>query len=134
MKLHIAWSKICFPYLFFFLSQKEYDKLREKKSKVNDFMRRIEEKPFQKLRANSMDWERYVPCDEFAMAVVINESAVVTEFKEVYATVEVKGEYTYGMMVVDWGRMLKRPNNVRLVTKIDNEEFMKMLYRLINWK
>lgn len=117
-----------------FFCQKEYDKLREAKSKVNDFMRRIEEKPFQKLRSNFTDWERYVPCDEFAMAVVINESAVVTEFKEVYATVEVKGEYTYGMMVVDWRRMLKRPNNVRLVTKIDNEKFMKMLYRPIHWK
>lgn len=56
------------------------------------------------------------------------------QFKEVYATVEVKGEYTYGMMVVDWGRMLKRPNNVRLVTKFDNEEFLKMLYRPVNWK
>eukprot|EP00105_Crassostrea_gigas_P035101 XP_019919249.1 PREDICTED: probable uridine nucleosidase 2 [Crassostrea gigas] len=115
------------------LTWKEYDKLRETKSKVNDFLRRIEEKLFQKLRTD-MGWEKYVPCDEFAMAVVINESAIVTEFKEVYATVEVKGEYTYGMMVVDWGRMLKRPNNVRLVTKFDNEEFLKMLYRPVNWK
>lgn len=81
-----------------------------------------------------MGWEKYVFCDEFVMVVVINELVIVIEFKEVYVIVEVKGEYIYGMMVVDWGRMLKRFNNVKLVMKFDNEEFLKMLYRFVNWK
>ena len=113
--------------------QEEYDNLRKRRSKVNDFMRRIEEKLFTKLRA-SPEWPKYVPCDEFAMAVVINESAIVREFQEVYVTVEVKGEYTYGMMVVDWLNMLKKPSNVRLVTKIHSDEFLKMLYRTADFK
>ncbi|XP_048776665.2 nucleoside hydrolase-like isoform X2 [Ostrea edulis] len=116
------------------LSWEDYDTLRSRTSKVNEFMKRIEKQPFEKIRMNQLEWPRYIPCDEFAMAVVINESAVVRESKEVFATVEVKGEYTYGMMVVDWTKILRKPSNVKLVTEIDNEEFFKMLRQCVNWK
>lgn len=112
----------------------DYDSLRKTPSKINNFLKRIEKKPFEKYRTNQIEWPRYIPCDEFAMAVVIDESAIVKESKEVFATVEVKGEYTYGMMVVDWSKILKRSNNVRIITKVDNKEFLKMLYRPVNWK
>jgi inosine-uridine nucleoside N-ribohydrolase len=97
-------------------------------------MKRIEKKPFEKIRQKPLEWPRYTPCDEFAMAVVINESAIVQESEEVYATVEVKGEYTYGMMVIDWFKILRKPSNVKIVTKVDQKEFFKMLCQCVGWK
>ena len=52
------------------------------------------------------------------MATIVNPS-LITDTEEVYATVELDGKYTRGMMVVDWGGRLERPCNLTLVKKLD---------------
>ncbi|XP_060573667.1 nucleoside hydrolase-like isoform X3 [Ruditapes philippinarum] len=60
----------------------------------------------------------YRSCDLNAIATVINPK-IIQETKDVFATVELHGKYTRGMMVVDWRGSLKKSPNVTLVEKID---------------
>ncbi|XP_053397601.1 uncharacterized protein LOC123552077 isoform X2 [Mercenaria mercenaria] len=60
----------------------------------------------------------YRSCDLNAIATVINPK-IILETKDVFATVELHGKYTRGMMVVDWRGSLGKSPNVTLVDKID---------------
>lgn len=63
----------------------------------------------------------YRSCDLNAMLTVIDPT-VITETEDVFATVELHGKYTRGMMVVDWrGRLGNKPN-VTLVKAIDTSK------------
>lgn len=60
----------------------------------------------------------YRSCDLNAIATVIDPK-IITVTKDVFATVELHGKYTRGMMVVDWRGSLGKSSNVTLVEKID---------------
>lgn len=64
-------------------------------------------------------------CDMSAMATVVDPS-IVLESVDVYATVEVKGQFTRGMMVVDWLGILEKNKNVTVVKKIDTSRARKL--------
>ena len=81
--------------------------------------------------AQTHNWSNFEPADEFVMAAVVN-SDVITKSTDVYATVETKGQYTWGQMVVDWHSMLKKPKNVTLVTEIDHKKFTDLLYKAVD--
>jgi len=72
----------------------------------------------------------YLSCDLGAMVTAIDPD-VINGSEDVFATVELTGTYTRGMMVVDWNGQLKKPSNVRLVTSMDTlkarEYFDRML-------
>lgn len=65
--------------------------------------------------------------DQLTAAVAIDPSGVL-ESQTVYATVELAGSCTRGMLVVDWLRKLQRPANVRLIKKVNMERFKELLY------
>lgn len=83
------------------------------------------------MYAQTHHWGHFEPADEFVMAVVVS-SDVVTKSVDVYASVETKGHYTWGQMVVDWNSMLKRPNNVTLVTEIDHKKYTDLLFKAVD--
>ena len=91
----------------------------------------------KKIEAHSVQyamthkWPNYEPADQFVIAVVVN-SDVITKSVDVYATVETKGQYTWGQMVVDWLSMLKKPKNVTLITEIDHKKFTDLLYKAVD--
>ena len=57
-------------------------------------------------------------CDLNAMVTIVDPE-VVTETTEVFATVELQGKYTRGMMVVDWHNRLGKNPNVKLIRQLD---------------
>ena len=60
-----------------------------------------------------------------AMVTIVDPKTVL-ESIEVYATVEVKGQLTRGMMVVDWRGMLGKDKNVTIVRRIDTLRARKL--------
>ena len=65
-------------------------------------------------------------CDLTAVAMAIYPSLIL-ETANVYATVEVKGQFTQGMMVVDWNGILGHKPNVAVVRRMDTEK-ARVLY------
>jgi len=63
--------------------------------------------------------------------VAVVDKSLVLETEEVFATVELHGKYTRGMMVVDWRNTLGKQPNVTLVHALDTIKarpyFEKML-------
>ena len=106
------------------LFQEDYDELRREPSKTNQFLKAIEEKPV--LSCHEQKWPTYVPCDELVVAIA-TQSNVATSSINSFATVELHGEFTRGMMVIDWRGHLKRDNNVRIVTELDKPMYKQML-------
>ena len=104
--------------------QDDYEELRRKPSKKNKFIKDIETKPV--LYCREQNWPTYVPCDELCVAVA-TESNVVTTSVEHFATVELHGEFTRGQMVIDWRGLLKRENNVKIITGFDKAVYKQML-------
>ncbi|KAL4225736.1 hypothetical protein ACF0H5_016425 [Mactra antiquata] len=60
----------------------------------------------------------FIPADEALMACFLN-SDVIKNSIHMYATVETKGEYTSGQMVIDWRKHLNKQANVTIVTDLD---------------
>ena len=98
-----------------------HKELRSIKTVVGAFFELME-------REVSKKWPIYTTWDENAVAAFV-KPAIVQEEKFVYATVELKGDYTRGQMVIDWAGRLKRSPNVTIVTKLDS----KILYDMIRF-
>ncbi|XP_052811441.1 inosine-uridine preferring nucleoside hydrolase-like isoform X2 [Mya arenaria] len=81
------------------------------------FMKAIVQLPVHRQRVvGKMPF--YRSCDLSAMATVIDPE-VIAETQEVYATVELAGNYTRGMMVVDWNGRLGKSTNLTLVKEFN---------------
>ncbi|XP_071320332.1 inosine-uridine preferring nucleoside hydrolase-like [Trachinotus anak] len=65
-------------------------------------------------------------CDTYALAAAIDDT-LVTESEEVAVTVELEGNYTRGMMVLDYLHRLKKTHKAVILKKIDLEKFKQML-------
>lgn len=68
--------------------------------------------------------------DPVTMATAIDEATILNS-STVYATVEVNGTHTRGMMVVDWDSKLKKAPNIRVVRKLDEEIMGKYFYKIV---
>ncbi|XP_053170735.1 inosine-uridine preferring nucleoside hydrolase-like [Scomber japonicus] len=66
------------------------------------------------------------PCDTYALAAAIDDT-LVTESEQVAVSVELKGTYTRGMMVLDYLDLLNKKHKAFIMKKIDVEKFKKML-------
>jgi purine nucleosidase len=63
--------------------------------------------------------------DPVAVARVARPETVAV--REVFVTVETRGEWTSGETVVDWHGVLKRPANARIATELDVEAFWALV-------
>lgn len=111
------------------LSWDFYHRLRETSTPKSDFLKKIEQKSAEYAKVNH--WGNFVPADEVLMAAVVNHD-VITKAVDVYATVEVKGQYTWGQMVVDWNSVLKKPKSMKLVTEIDHSKYTDLLFKAVD--
>lgn len=105
-----------------------YRKLRSGNNRITNFLQKIEQ-----LSVNysiEHEWGSFIPCDEVLVACCLNHDVIKT-CHEVYATVELKGQYTWGQMVVDWTSVLKKNKNVRLVTDVEEKIYKDMLTKLV---
>lgn len=65
-------------------------------------------------------------CDCYAMAAALDDT-VITKSEEVAVTVELKGEHTRGMMVLDHMELLKKKHKAKIMETVDLEKFKQML-------
>ncbi|KAK3590505.1 hypothetical protein CHS0354_037552 [Potamilus streckersoni] len=103
-----------------------YNKLRSEKTKKAEFLKRIEVHSLEFNKQN--DDDTFNPCDAIAMAAALDHSIIIMATR-VYATVEVKGQYTSGQMIVDWSGQLKKEHNITLITSIDDSKLLQMMYK-----
>ena len=76
------------------------------------------------LENNKETWG--VP-DALAAAVLLEPSRIVTRSETHYCTVELHGELTRGMLVVDREGHFGQPPNVEIVTEVEKELYERML-------
>lgn len=67
-----------------------------------------------------------MPADEVLLACILH-SDVIKSSCDVYATVDTKGQFTWGQMVIDWNSILKKPKNVTVITDIHQDKFEDIL-------
>lgn len=86
-------------------------------------------------RAQSDDYQKestagrgFNSCDCYAMAAALDESLML-ENDEVAVSVELSGEHTRGMMVVDYIEQLGKKHKAFLMKKFDLDKFSKMLMK-----
>lgn len=72
------------------------------------------------------EFKTYIVCDQLAMAAALDPECVL-ELSHHFATVELAGCHTRGLMVVDYPGRLQRPANVFLIERIDTERFKEMM-------
>lgn len=73
----------------------------------------------------------YRSCDAFAMAVAI-DSSVVLDKVDIYASVELNGTLTRGMLVPDWRNKLQKSPNVTIVTKTDTQKSLGLWMNMVH--
>ncbi|XP_060579044.1 nucleoside hydrolase-like isoform X2 [Ruditapes philippinarum] len=108
-----------------------YHKIRRNDNAITNFLRKIEK--LSEKYAIEHKWDTFIPCDEVLVACFLNHD-VIKSSADVYATVEVKGQYTWGQMVVDWNSVLKKNKNVKIVTNIDQTVYENILIKLVSNK
>jgi len=100
------------------------EELAIKKYKVLDFLSKVVHVEEKSTPGNPPIYIEIA--DQFAMAAALDRS-VILESKNVYATVELKGEITRGQMVVDWNGLLNKDTTVTIILKPDKEAVKRML-------
>ncbi|KAK3590504.1 hypothetical protein CHS0354_037551 [Potamilus streckersoni] len=106
-----------------------YDKLRSVETEKAKFLRKIEKKAVDFSHANL--WLKFIPCDEIAMATALNPG-IILKSVNVYATVEFKGHFTCGQMVIDWEGSLNKKPNIDVVMNIDDNKYVDMLFKAVD--
>jgi inosine-uridine nucleoside N-ribohydrolase len=72
----------------------------------------------------------WLTCDPFAIAIALCPE-IILEDKMVHATIELAGRVTKGMMVVDWRGALAKKHNVKLIEKVNMDEFKALLLKSV---
>ncbi|KAL4233060.1 hypothetical protein ACF0H5_007746 [Mactra antiquata] len=106
-----------------------FDQWIETDTKKGKFNKAITKSPVYRQRFVSKQ-SIYRSCDLNAMATVVDPS-VITSTQDVFATVELNGTYTRGMMVVDWRNSLKKSPNVTLINSVNTDMTRKMFEDMI---
>ncbi|XP_061660765.1 inosine-uridine preferring nucleoside hydrolase-like isoform X2 [Syngnathoides biaculeatus] len=65
-------------------------------------------------------------CDTYALAAAIDDSLII-ESEKVAVTVELVGDCTRGMMVLDYMDLLNKKHKVTIMKKVDLEKFKQMV-------
>jgi len=73
---------------------------------------------------------QFIPADEATMACFLCND-VIKNSEDVYATVETKGEFTSGQVVVDWNGMMKRSPNVTIVRDMDQLLYEQLMAKAL---
>lgn len=69
---------------------------------------------------------KYWTWDQLAVSAALDES-IILETKDVWAAVELCGQYTRGQVVIDWRNRDKKPEKITIVTRVDGEKYEKMI-------
>ena len=96
------------------------------------------------VMANSLAYERgrtpmpagWIACDPLAVALAAEDgletedgsARLLQESTMIHCAVELTGALTRGQCVFDWNKVGSTKPNVRLVTKVDLEQFAKLLH------
>ena len=115
--------------IYDFFLQDTYRSLRDTHTKKSDFLQALERKSVAYSKQHN--WKGFVPADEILLACALSDD-VITSSHDVFATVEIKGEFTWGQMVVDWNSVLKKPSNLKLVTDVDSSKYLDLLYQAVD--
>ena len=111
------WFQMKLYYWYFYVFKEWFDKWTQSVSEKGRFLKAI-----SRNTALAQREKRRMPifrsCDMSAMATAIDPDTVL-DAVDVFATVEVKGQFTRGMMVADWRGILEKNKNVKVVKKID---------------
>ena len=91
-----------------------------------DFMKTIDAHSVEHVQ--KLGKQTFIPADEALMACALSGD-VIKKSSRVYATVETKGQYTLGQMVVDWQGKLEKQPNVTIVTDMDQTLYEQLLRR-----
>nr|XP_020456354.1 inosine-uridine preferring nucleoside hydrolase-like [Monopterus albus] len=126
-----AWEftcKNCLPWSF-------HDQWLSHKSEKAAFMKKISNYSVEKARSEGYQKETtegqgFNACDAYAVAAAVDDT-LITEKEEVAVSVELGGNYTRGMMVLDYMELLKKQHKVTIMKKIDLEKFKQMLIRAV---
>jgi len=115
---------------YIFLLQNKFEEIRMKNrdSKVGKFISKIEHNVINNFYKKFHDkgiLKDYEMVDQIAVAAAMFEDIVTTKVS-VRATVELKGDYSRGMMVVDWNECLSEEPNVDIVTGVDMAKFTEV--------
>lgn len=76
------------------------------------------------------DWEKWIPCDETAMAMAMDDR-VIKESTKCYVSIELAGNLTRGQVIIDWNNTTKNGMQVEVVTELKMEEYIKCLTNII---
>ncbi|KAK3087236.1 hypothetical protein FSP39_003441 [Pinctada imbricata] len=109
------------------LSWDQHKELRSINTKVGAFFAEMEKEVAKK-------WNAYFTWDEYAVASFLNPNGIIKDSHTRYATVELKGEYTRGMVAVDWRGTLKREANVSIITDVDSGVLFQMIKEAMHLK
>ena len=101
------------------LLQELFDRITAFPNSLAQFAEIINEDP-------SRENDKFLTWDELAAACVIDES-VILETKTASASVELHDSDTRGRMVVDLNKSSRKKDNVRIVTRIDQSLYEKLI-------
>lgn len=94
-----------------------YDKWVNTDTEKGHFLKAISRKTSHIQRENRKH-PFFRSCDMSAMVTMVDPKTIL-ESKKMYATVELNGHLTRGMMVIDWRGILNKDTNVTIVGKLD---------------
>ena len=122
-------ASIVILHIICFHLQDVYEKLMSRANPVVQFVRKICELLYNRLRFQDRLDRYYVVCDQVAMAVVLDDR-VATETISCHADAELAGEYTRGQLVVDSRAeyLGALPANVDIVKDVSYELFLEQLF------
>ncbi len=103
----------------------DFTALFEFDNKRSKFLRDITQHTIKFLR-EVLNREMSFAADPLAMAVLM-EPEIVEEVAERYVQVERTGELSRGMTVIDWWGMSKKPANVEIILKVNQDRFYQLM-------
>ena len=105
-----------------------YEELRQSKTTVCEFLKRIEKKTMATCQESQ--WEKWILCDELAMLMALDPSVIKTSH-HLYGRVEQDGKHTRGQLILDWSKITDNTPNGTIVTELDSQAFVRKLQECI---
>lgn len=112
------------------LKEEEIHNLKSLKTKYADFCVDIQ-KTLIELTHSSYGFYGFDLPDPITMAIAIDNNLIV-ESQDLHVLIDERDGITRGQTIVDYFDAEKQKQNVRVVTKADNKEFLKLLTDLVS--
>ncbi|ESO97843.1 hypothetical protein LOTGIDRAFT_103620 [Lottia gigantea] len=101
-------------------------------SKNMEFFKKVSSNEFKhRDKWAKLGLDDFRSCDWIAMMVLF-DSSVCLEYKEVYASVETQGRLTRGSVVIDWLNLQSEKPNVRLAMKLNKEKIFQIMKEFLS--